>query len=133
MGKENKVKGIIAIISLAVVALIMFSGKVSYTLEEGTLEVASFMSGKSKVPLQDIEELELRDGMSVGERTFGVSNLKVLGGTFTNEEFGRYKLYLYKDVDKVIIIHTDEKIIAFNLDTEEKTEAVYQELQDKLK
>lgn len=132
MGKENKVKGIITLIILAVVALIMFSGKVSYTLEEGTLEVGSFMSGKSKVALQDIKELELRDGMTVGERTFGVSNLKVLGGTFTNEEFGKYKLYIYKDVSNIIVVHTDEGIMGFNLETEEDTETLYKELQEKI-
>lgn len=132
MERENRIKGIIILIALTLVAFIMFSGKISYTIEGDILRVGSFISGESKVALQDIEELELRDGMTIGERTFGISSLKVLGGTFTNDEFGKYKVYIYKDIGKFIILHTDDGVIVFNLETEGKTETLYEELLGKV-
>lgn len=129
MKKKDKIKGIINLTVLVVVAWIMFSGKISYSLDGDTFKVGSFLSGKSEVNIQDIKELELRSGITTGERTFGISSFRMLGGTFTNEEFGKYKLYKYKAVDRVIVIHTTEGVIAFNLENEEKTEDIYEELQ----
>ena len=132
MKKDNKFRIIINITIMVSVAIVMLSGKVSYTLEGDTLVVGSFLSGKSKVEVQDIEKLELRNDFELGKRSFGISNLRISGGTFTNDEFGKYKLYKCNNVDKILIVHTEEGVIAFNLQTEEKTEAVYQELQGKL-
>jgi len=129
MKKKDKIKGIINLTVVVLVAWIMFSGKISYKLEGDTFQVGSFLSGKSKVSIQDIKELELRDGIKTGERILGISSFRMLGGSFDNEEFGEYKLYKYKDLDKVIVIRTAERVIVFNLETEEKTENIFKELQ----
>ena len=133
MKKKDKIKGVINLTVILVVAWIMFSGKISYRLEGDIFQVGSFLSGKSKVSIQDIKELELRDGIKTGERLLGISSFRMLGGSFSNEEFGKYKLYKYKSVDEIIVIHTADGVIVFNLETEEKTENVYKELQESIK
>ena len=129
MKRKDKIKGIINLTVVVVVAWIMFSGKISYRLDGDTFQVGSFLSGKSKVSIQDIKELELRDDITIGERILGISSFRMLGGSFANEEFGKYKLYEYKSVDEVIVIHTVEGVIVFKLETEEKTENIFKELQ----
>ena len=132
MKRKDKIKGIINLTVVVVVAWIMFSGKISYRLDGDTFQVGSFLSGRSKVSLQDIKDLELRDDIAIGERILGISSFRMLGGSFTNEEFGKYKLYEYKSVDEFIVIHTAEGVIVFNLETEEKTENIYKELQGRI-
>ncbi|WP_426350775.1 PH domain-containing protein [Alloiococcus sp. CFN-8] len=133
MKRKDKIKGIISLTVLVLVAWIMFSGKISYRLEKDTFQVGSFLSGNSKVGIQDIKELELREGIKTGERLLGISSFRMLGGSFANEEFGKYKLYKYKDLDKVIVIYTADGVIVFNLETEEKTQNIFKELQEIIK
>ena len=61
MKKKDKIKGIINLAVLVVVAWIMFSGKISYSLDGDTFKVGSFLSGKSEVNIQDIKELNMQE------------------------------------------------------------------------
>lgn len=59
---------------------------------------------------------------------------KISSGTFTNDEFGAYRLYLHNRVRCAVVVrHGADETTVFNGETEEKTKEVYEELASRAK
>ena len=79
-----------------------------------------------------IHEIVYWSDIDYGTRTMGMSNIKVLTGSFDNDEFGRYRLAVYKDVSEAIVIHTADEIYVVNVDSSESTIRLFNELSSKV-
>lgn len=78
--------------------------------------------------------MEWRDVFDKGSRTWGTGTGKISSGTFTNDEFGAYRLYLHNRVRCAVVVrHGADGTTVFNGETEEKTKEVYEELASRAK
>lgn len=116
-------------IAAILVAVAMTTGHVDVTLNDDSVTDDATMMHRT-VDFDDIVALELRDDMSYGSRVGGLGNSKYLSGNFKNSEFGRYNLAVHAGVDKCIVLYTEGRNMVFNLDSDEKTVAFFDELQN---
>ena len=119
-----KTKNIISIIILIVAAAILLAGSNHIIFNEDSFTVKSGFATET-VSYEGITEVEYRDVFDVGGRKVGSSTVKLLTGTFNNEEFGDYRLYIYKQIPAYIIIYEGEEVTVVNLATEEDTMEAY--------
>ena len=116
---------------VALVGIMMFIGSVDVTLTDTHVEIDATMMNE-EIPYSDITLVELRSDIDYGTRTMGMSNSKVLIGSFDNDEFGRYRLAVYRDVSEAIVIHTADEIYVVNVDSSESTIRLFNELSSKV-
>lgn len=117
-----------AVILVAVGIIIFTVGSVSASYGESSFTVKA-TGGAIEVPYDKITEIEYRESNVNGRRSFGINTMKINSGNFTNEEFGTYSLYAYTAVKPVIVVHHSENLVlVFNLKTVEETKAAYQKL-----
>ena len=122
---------IILVIILAFIAWTITIGSVDADLEDDRVSIDATMMHED-VLYDSITYVELRDDVSYGTKVGGLNNSKVLTGNFRNDEFGMYRLAVYNDVNQCIVIHTTEKTVVFNLDSDGKTRDMYNNLSDVL-
>lgn len=137
-GKDRRTRNIVIAVSavllavcLAVVGWAMTVGDVDAEISDGELRIHATMMDDS-VPLSGIAYVELRDDVDYGTRTMGLGNGKVLTGTFDNDEFGKYRLAVYRDTDLCIVVHHLSGTLVFNLVDDAETTAFHAELLDSL-
>ena len=113
---------------LIVATVIMFTGKVEFTLGEDSLNISATFGGKMEIEYSDIESVEFYDYAVDGVRVAGFASAKLLYGTFRNDEFGVYTRYTYTNSDCAIVITVgDEKIVIADVD-DESTEELFDEI-----
>ena len=131
---DNKKAGIavtVVICSLLVILLpLMFTGKLTFTLGEDSLEVKPSFGGGMEIAYRDLAdaEIEYRDESVPGTRVMGYGSPKLLYGQFRNDEFGNYTRYTYTGSKSAIIIHLDGEVLVIADETPELTKALYDAL-----
>ena len=116
---------------LAAVAVLMFTGDISYTCTQEALEIKASYDRDIVVPYSDMEEIELREDFVIGMRVIGFASARLSSGTFQNEEYPSYTLYAYNRCPSMILIRSGEKILAINAATPEETQQLYEQLLQK--
>ena len=119
--------GVIGIASIVfAMAVVVFSG-VSVKLTGTALELSGGIGDRASIPYTEITGVEWRDVFDKGSRTWGTGTGKISSGTFTNDEFGAYRLYLHNRVRCAVVVrHGADETTVFNGETEEKTKEVYE-------
>lgn len=122
----------VTVIICAILAVaLMFVGSVDVTLTDSEIEIDATLMNES-IAYADITSVELRDDIGYGSRIVGMANMKIKTGSFENNEFDRYRLAVYNDTSKAIVVHTSDQTYVFNLSTSESTEELYTEILSKL-
>lgn len=75
-----------------------------------------------------VQAIELREESIPGARDWGLESLRLLAGSFSNEEFGSYTRYTYTGGSCFVVLHTERDIVVLGGQTEADTRAIYQEL-----
>ena len=114
------------------VGIVMFTGSIDYTLTDTALTIEADYHADSTVPYDRIDSIELRESAPVGTREWGFASARLLMGVFDNEEFGSHTRYSYVGTDACIVLHCGEDVLILNAKTEEATQALYEELLEKL-
>ena len=123
---------LLGIAVLGVVAVLMFTGDVSYTCGDTALRIeANYVNGL-ELPYEDIDSIELLDSFDVGARMMGYGSPRLSMGAFQNDRFEGYTLYSYNSCESMILIFSDGKALAFNCQTAEETAALYQSILAKM-
>lgn len=78
------------------------------------------------IPLGSIRTFGLRDKLTVGSAVKGQTNGWMVGGTFTNPEFGDYLITADCDAKAFVVVRYSGKVLVFNLRTEEQTKEFYE-------
>ena len=123
---------------LAVVAVlillffVLFTGKIEYTFSDDALTVASNRMGGIAVSYEEIDDIELREEQIPGTRTMGYGSMRLLLGAFQNQEFGNYTRYTYYNANPCIVITAGDRILVLSAETAEATQALYQQLLEKM-
>ena len=117
---------------LGVVAVLMFTGEVSYTCGDTALRIeANYVNGL-ELPYEDIDSVELLDSFDVGARLMGYGSPRLSMGAFQNAQYEAYTLYSYNSCESMILIRSDGKVLAINCQTQEDTLALYQTIAAKV-
>ncbi|MBI0584391.1 MAG: DUF3784 domain-containing protein [Methanomassiliicoccus sp.] len=133
--KRNRaiVLAAIAITAITLVAVFFFagSGSVSASLEDDGLQVnAPFVD--EHIPYDDITAVELRGSFDNGRRVGGFGGSDISSGNFQNDEFGRYVLARFNNVESCIVVHHSGGVLVFNLDTADGTARMHDDLRSRL-
>lgn len=132
-------KAIYLVFTILIIALVGSVGyfltpaRYSYEFTGDRMEISAKIYS-DKVELSDVEELELLDEFPKVEmiRTNGTSIKSQGYGNFEMEGIGSVRLYIYRDVDKVIHMKTKNKNFYFNLEDNDKTIELYNKIKTNL-
>ncbi len=131
--KRNKILVLVLIFALlAMLAGLLFTGEITYTLGGDGLTIESTAASGLVVSYEEMEEIQLLQDFDKGVRAMGYGSFRLSMGFFQNEQLGDYTLYAYNGCESVILIRSAEKYLAINARTEEETLALYEALQEKL-
>lgn len=126
---SSRGKVIVLLVVVAFIGATFLLSDVKVELTDESFTVRGFLCGQKETRYDDINVIEYRESFEAGSRSIGSETLKVRGGTFQNQEFGRYSLYEYKGVDAYIVIYgMDESVLVFNQPSEEETKEVYDQI-----
>lgn len=140
INRGNKVgKAIYFISTILIIALVgsveyfLTPAKYSYEFIGDRMEISAKMYS-DKIDLSDVENLELLDEFPKVEmiRTNGAAIESQGYGNFEMKGIGPVRLYIYRNVDKVIHMKTKNKNFYFNLEDNDKTIELYNKIKTNL-
>lgn len=140
INRGNKAgKAIYLVSTILIIALVGSVGyfltpaKYSYEFIGDRMEISAKMYS-DKIDLSDVENLELLDEFPKVEmiRTNGAAIESQGYGNFEMKGIGPVRLYIYRDVDKVIHMKTKDKNLFFNMEEDEKTIELYNKIKTNL-
>ena len=114
------------------VGYIMFTGDIDYTVTDEKLTIDADFHSDLVVSLETIDSMELCQGHPDGTRTWGFASARLLMGWFESDELGDYTRYTYTGCDSYILLTSGEDILMINAKTEADTQALYEELLEKI-
>ena len=123
---------IMVLVILAGVAVVMFTGDITYTCHSDKLQIEASYHEDIVVSYGKIDAIELREDFDIGVRAMGFGSVRLSMGNFRNDEFKAYTLYCYNSCDSMILIRSGEKVLAINCQTTEETLALYQTILAKM-
>lgn len=129
MNKYLKYLIYIVLFVVGVYLITKYVGDFSTSVQFGRTDSVT-ISGPEKtsvtVRYSDIESLELITVTDPGEVTDGGSGRRYYWGTWKNDAYGEYTMFVTKKASKAILIRTvSGKIIVFNQDDDVTTENMY--------
>ena len=140
INRGNKAgKAIYLVSTILIIALVgsvgyfLFPAKYSYEFTGDRMEISAKIYS-DKIDLSDVENLELLDEFPKVEmiRTNGAAIESQGYGNFEMMGIGPVRLYIYRDVDKVIHMKTKNKNFYFNMEDDEKTIELYNKIKTNL-
>ena len=114
------------------VGYIMFTGDIDYTVTDEKLTIDADFHSDLVVSLETIDSMELCQGHPDGTRTWGFASARLLMGWFESDELGDYTRYTYTGCDSYILLTSGDDILILNAKTEADTQALYEELLEKI-
>ena len=131
-GKKGKIITLITLpIILLLVAILMFTGKITITYDADSFTVGASYYNSLTVDYDSIDSVEYREDFDSGSRTMGLGSARLLAGNFTNDEFGNYILYSYTKSNAVVVIKSDKKTLVIGGIDEKSTKEIYETLLNK--
>ena len=127
--KKNKVSLIITIVLVVAIAALLIFSKVNVITDGQTITIKSALE-RVVIDYDNVMSVEKADSINVGSRVMGADLIKIYSGTFKNDEDGRYKLYIYKDIKDYIVIQYENGFVVINQKTEELTDQLYKTILD---
>jgi uncharacterized membrane protein len=131
--KWQKNAAIVTVISVAaviIVCIMLTSGGLKFTFGDNALTVKPSFGGGVELEYSELADatVEYREERVPGTRVMGYGSMKLLYGTFHNDEFGNYTRYTYTDSEASIVIYIGDDVIVLADETAELTRALYDEL-----
>lgn len=114
------------------VGYVMFTGDIEYTVTDDKLTIDADFHSDLVVSLETIDSMELCQGPPDGTRTWGFASARLLMGWFESDELGDYTRYTYTGCDSYILLTSGEDILMLGAKTEADTQALYEELLEKI-
>lgn len=128
MPKLGKAGIATAIIAVAAVTVLMFTGTVKPEAGETALKVKSTYYPSVSVRYEDISQIALLQTYDGGIRTFGFSSARLSLGNYRSDRFGSYLRYTCNSCPSAIEIHAGDKIYLISAESEDGTKALFEQL-----
>jgi hypothetical protein len=113
-----------------VVVTLMKNRETGVTFDESGVCIIGAMMNIT-VPYSDISTVDLRSELEYGIRTFGYSDGTVYSGSFSNKEFGQYKLSVNNKIKSSVVVRHIKGILVFNCTNEGDTVLAYNRVKDR--
>lgn len=118
---------------VAVLVIVLFAtGSVSYSVNDTSIKLKGTLWKSATIEYSDIVEVEYRDHLDKGTRSWGIETSKMDVGKFQNSEFGTYGLYSYAKAPSFLIIKTADYNYALGLLDDQVTKELYSSLKSKV-
>lgn len=124
---------IFCLLTAALVAVLLFTGDITYEYGENTFQVRASYWEDKEIAYENIAEIAYTDKKVDGKRVGGFGSFRLQMGNFKNEEYGTYKRYTYTQCDTAVILDTEENIYVLSGKNQEDTEAIYRELKERMR
>lgn len=126
--REKRIALPLIIVILPLTAVLMFTGNITFTADESSLEITAAYWPDSSIPYAEISSIEYRGNGVDGMRTNGFGSARLLMGQFRNDEFGYYTRYTYTGNRPAIVLTAGERTLVIGAKDAEATRALYDEL-----
>ncbi len=113
---------IIALIFVVGFALSRNSDSVTCEIDDDVLLISGLGDRAYSIPFDEILSVSFGENLDYGTLVDGDETDSYLSGTFNNELFGNYSLYVCKDNSAYIELDTNIGICVFNIEDEADTE-----------
>ena len=135
-GKNQKtakiISSVLLVAVLAGVAVLMFTGEITYTVGNEELRIEATYESDAVVRYEEVDAIELREDFDIGVRLWGYASARLSLGAFQNEQWDTYTLYAYNSCDSMIVIRSGEKWLAFNEKDPAQTQLLYESIVEKM-
>ncbi len=132
-GKRTRILSVIFLILLLIFILIfMFIGDVEYQYNDASFTVQATYWNTLTVDYTAIDTIEYRETTPSGSRTNGFASVRLLLGTFHNNDFGYYTRYTYAQTEPCVILTVGDKTLLLNGKDPAATQAIYNELSTRI-
>ena len=115
-----------------VIGIFLCVGDVTVTCGDTALTVDATYWDAITIDYDDIDAIEFRAQDDPGSRIWGFGSFRLLLGTFQNAEFGTYTRYSYTNPEGCIVLTVDGKILVIADRDTESTEAIYNQIIEKI-
>lgn len=126
--KASRASRVVPVLILALVPVILFTGKVEVTFQDTSFTVDATYHEALTVDYNAVTSLEYREGNVPGTRVGGFGSARLLLGFFENEEFGIHTRYTYTRPEGCIVITVGEKILVISGKDAAETQAIFDTL-----
>ena len=110
----------------------MFTGDIRLRYEQTFFVIEADFISDLTVEYDAVTSVEYRDTMDYGSRIAGFNSLRLLMGTFHNEEFGKYSLYAYTGNHGAVLLRSGDQILVIGGRTPEETAEIYETLKENI-
>ena len=126
----GRIARIISLSVVVLVALVLFSGGLEYTIEENFLHIDASMHADLTVDLSHVESIVFEEKAMNGTRVWGFGSPKLAMGTFQNDSLGTYTRYTYTQCKAYILLTVDGQYLVLNAETPEATRELYEQIRN---
>lgn len=127
-GNTTKMAWIIGCIIVVAAMIFLFTGSYDVKFEDSSFTIDASYWDDMTVNYSDIENIEYRNELVQGSRTFGYGSMSLIMGECENDEFGNYTNYTYSSCDACIVLTIDGKKLVINGNDNESTKEMYDQL-----
>ena len=121
--------------TLAFAAVAMVAGSAKVVFGEDSLTVDASLWQDMTISYDSIESVSYVTGdemPAAGIRTYGLGNLRMLMGSFSNDAYGNYTRYTYDSCDDCVVLSVSGMTVVLNGPSADDTREIYQELTARL-
>lgn len=126
--RQTVVRGIIILLALTGAALYLLLGSVSASVGKDSITVSGTLSEDVTVRYSDIQTFELHSRMDLGTCSFGLTTRRICTGRYSSPVYCLYHLFIYRNVNKLIMLKTADTVVIFNCASEEETVKCFDEI-----
>ena len=128
----TKSSAVFLVVFTLFILVVLFYGDIDFHFREDHLFIDTNMYSDNILYYSAIESVEYRDGNVPGLRVGGYGSFRLLMGWFENEEFGTHIRYTYYKPEACVVVHLKNKVMVLSGETAEETQALYQNLQERI-
>ena len=124
---KNVIRAVIVSLVLVLVVILLFTGEITYTISEQTLDIKAPLYHTS-VQIAAIESIEFSKTSLPASRINGIASAKLTVGYFRNQELGSHTRYVYVQTEAAIILTVEDTKVVLNAETYEETVSLYESI-----
>ncbi len=128
----DKISIVIVSIIIIGVAILMFTGDIKVNCEDTSFKINATFWTDLEISYSELDTIEYRKDLDVGERTNGVGSVRLSLGNFQNKEFGSYTLYAYKGAEGYIVLTSDGKTLVIGMNNAKDTQIIYDTILERM-
>lgn len=127
--KKVRLLSIISIVAaLLLVAVLMFTGSIEVSYGDTAMTISMTYWNDMTIDYEAIESVEYRDHDAPGSRIMGYGSARLLGGSFSNEEFGSYTRFSYTACDACVVLKVSGNTLVLSGPDVQSTQDIYQQI-----